>query len=446
MVYFQKGRCTMIFYYNLLSYIIYICVVANLTNVNMLTKKMIKYYVLGFAVLCGLVLISEPAMGIGMVIIMGVFLYINKASIFESTLTTVLAMLISVFGSMIYEIIFIDLLNLFKTTNIREHVFIYTLNTVLFGIFVILISIGIGSLIKNKNPIAKTVKNKKIQFMIMVLLVLLFTCLYSIIFIVEWDMTLRIVATVIYLTAFGVLISLIYMAYSTSLKEEEMHRKQFEYQQLEIYTQNLEIIYNDMRKIRHDYSNVLSSIVGYMVEEDMEGLVEYYDKYIVSFTSKMNDINHKLGLLSNIEQNELKGLIALKIIQAQELGIETDIDLKEHINFKNADMIDLCRILGILLDNALEETKKIKRKKPVIKICFVNRETSTIIVVMNNYEESLPPIHKIFEEGFSTKGDNRGLGLSNLKEIVDKNNNWSNDTIVDDEFFTQTIIMGDCIC
>jgi two-component system sensor histidine kinase AgrC len=51
----------------------------------------------------------------------------------------------------------------------------------------------------------------------------------------------------------------------------------------------------------------------------------------------------------------------------------------------------------------------------------------------------MPTLSKIFQKAFSTKGENRGLGLSNLKEIINNYKNVSLDTAIETEEFIQNI-------
>lgn len=51
----------------------------------------------------------------------------------------------------------------------------------------------------------------------------------------------------------------------------------------------------------------------------------------------------------------------------------------------------------------------------------------------------MPRVHTLFEENFSTKGDNRGLGLSTLKEIAEDNENVLLDTTIENGFFIQKV-------
>ena len=104
------------------------------------------------------------------------------------------------------------------------------------------------------------------------------------------------------------------------------------------------------------------------------------------------------------------------------------------------DIVDISRCLGILLDNAIEAALESDKKS--MDIAIIKKNTSIIIVVANSYNGDIPVISKLFKEGFSTKGENRGLGLSNLKEIINKYNNVSLDTYIKEQKFYQELLVS----
>ena len=116
-------------------------------------------------------------------------------------------------------------------------------------------------------------------------------------------------------------------------KEIEYKSKKEQLQNLKDYTNSLEKVYTDMRKFRHDYINILSSIVGYIEDNDMEGLEEHFYKNIMPLGEGIKNNNFRIGLLKNIEIVELKGLLSSKIIGAQGKGIDVFIDISEKINY-----------------------------------------------------------------------------------------------------------------
>ena len=225
-----------------------------------------------------------------------------------------------------------------------------------------------------------------------------------------------------------------------SKKEEKFKYKQIQLDNLEQYTNNLENLYMDMRKFRHDYINIISSMAAFIEEKDIEGLEEHFNKNIYPLNNEMNKNNYKLGLLKNIKLPQIKGLISGKVIHAQELGIDIIIDIVEPITIIKMDIIDLSRCLGIILDNAIESA--LESEKKVIDVALINKINSVILVVANTFKGDIPALSKLFKEGFSTKGENRGLGLSNCKDIIGKYKNISLDTSITDVQFIQEITVS----
>ena len=223
-------------------------------------------------------------------------------------------------------------------------------------------------------------------------------------------------------------------------KDENFKIKQAQFESLYEYTNNLENLYMDMRKFRHDYINILSSISGFIEENNMIELEKYFSNTIYPLNKKMQSNNNKLVLLRNIKITEFKGLISSKLIKAQELGLNVDIDIMEEILSINMDIIDLIRSIGILLDNAIEASISTEEKD--IALGIIKKESSIIIVIMNSYDGEINSIAKLFKEGYSTKGKNRGLGLSNLKEMINKNRNVLLDTSIEDGRFIQVLTIN----
>src|SRR5699024_10564416 len=133
------------------------------------------------------------------------------------------------------------------------------------------------------------------------------------------------------------------------------------------------------------------------------------------------------------------GLITTKILQAQEKNIRLSIEVPEPIEKIDMPIINLSRIIGILLDNAIEASEKIEDDR-LIRIAFIkNEDDSVMFIIMNKCKPDMPRVHTLFQENYSTKGKNRGLGLSNLKEITDATSNVLLDTTIDNNYFIQKV-------
>ncbi|MGW7778447.1 quorum-sensing sensor histidine kinase AgrC [Staphylococcus xylosus] len=205
------------------------------------------------------------------------------------------------------------------------------------------------------------------------------------------------------------------------------------------YTLQIEKINHEMRKFRHDYVNILSTLSDFIREEDMEGLRDYFHSEILPMQDSMQMNAIKINGIENLQVREIKGLLTTKILQAQEKNIHISIEVPEPIKKIDMPIINLSRVIGILLDNAIEASEKIA-EEPLIRIAFIkNEDTSVTFIVMNKCEPNMPKVHTLFQENFSTKGKNRGLGLSTLKELTDSTTNVLLDTTIDNNYFIQKV-------
>lgn len=205
------------------------------------------------------------------------------------------------------------------------------------------------------------------------------------------------------------------------------------------YTLQIEKINHEMRKFRHDYVNILSTMSDFIREDDMEGLNQYFHEEILPMQDSMQMNAIKINGIENLKVREIKGLLTTKILQAQEKNIRISIEVPETIEKIEMPIINLSRVIGILLDNAIEASEKIV-DDPFIRIAFIkNEDDSVMFIVMNKCDTDMPRVHTLFQENFSTKGKNRGLGLSTLKELTDTTSNVLLDTTIDNNYFIQKV-------
>lgn len=235
----------------------------------------------------------------------------------------------------------------------------------------------------------------------------------------------------------GVLIIIVKIFYDNTLKEHEIEKKNNELKIIQEYSSNLETLYNDMRSFRHDYTNILASISGFINDDDIYGLKEYFDNNISNISNNLNTRNASLIELKNIKIAPLKGIISTKLIMAKEKNININIEITELIENINIDILEVCIITGILLDNAIEAADKSDNK--LVQLALINKSNCIMLVIKNSCNNINFPISNIYIKGFSTKGANRGLGLSNLKSIIDKYTNITIDTSYSDETFSQIL-------
>lgn len=176
------------------------------------------------------------------------------------------------------------------------------------------------------------------------------------------------------------------------------------------------------------------------------GLKEYYSE----IRNELN-ISNNLGLLNPglINEPALYSLITSKYHLAEASGICFNINISE--NFKDIAISPyvFSRILGILLDNAIEAAKSSNEKEMCLDISktFVSKFTKRITVsIRNTYSNKNIDISKIYEKGYTSKTSDtvsHGLGLWEVNKLLKKSDNLNLYTTKNDKFFEQDLEIFD---
>ena len=100
---------------------------------------------------------------------------------------------------------------------------------------------------------------------------------------------------------------------------------------------------------------------------------------------------------------------------------------------------EFTRILGILMDNAIEATSECEEKIVNVSIRKNSRKHMQLLVIENTYKNKDIDTEKIYEKGYSTKSNNTGLGLWEVRQILKKNNNLNLFTSKNNKYFSQQL-------
>lgn len=239
----------------------------------------------------------------------------------------------------------------------------------------------------------------------------------------------------VYLTLLTISIFVVlYLAF----KQYKMEQREQELKNFESYVASLEQINQDMRKFKHDYINILSTLRIYIDEKNYDGLHTYFYDHILEANHQEQLNQQAMMMLNNLKINSLKGLLTTKILQAQSNHVPFYVEIVEEITDIPVDPIILNRMVGILLDNAIEAAREIVNGE--VRLAFINMDETTLLVVNNTFNEEIDiKVHEIYQEGFSTKGENRGLGLANLRQMKNDLQNVSLNTKISPPYFIQEI-------
>ena len=225
------------------------------------------------------------------------------------------------------------------------------------------------------------------------------------------------------------------------LEQVQTEAKQKAMQDLQDYTRNLEAMYNSLRSFKHDYVNILLSLSGYIEDGDMDRLKDFFESKIFPTKNLITGEDYKLNQLSNISVLEIKSLLSAKMIYAHESGIDITIDIPGKVESFLIDTVDLARILGNFLDNAIEAT--LETEQPQIGLNIIQNKTSVSIIISNRFRDNGLMLHKLKQKGFSTKIGHQGIGLGNAQKIISSYDNVLLETTMKCDYFTQHIELTD---
>ncbi|MDD2627311.1 MAG: GHKL domain-containing protein [Clostridia bacterium] len=225
--------------------------------------------------------------------------------------------------------------------------------------------------------------------------------------------------------------------------------KRFKHKATEIELENsklhidaLSTINEGVRGFKHDMANMVQSMNGYIAMNNFDGIKEY----INSLSKGFNDINI-LSILSPevINDPAIYGIVVGKMLKAREYKINLSLDINLRVSEINFPKFELSRIIGILLDNAIEAAVESEDKKLIVNMYHNEKKKADIIVIGNSVKDIHNiDITKIFDKNYSTKAKASGFGLYEVLRFFKKYNKGDIVTNLDCDksLFYQTIVFS----
>lgn len=208
----------------------------------------------------------------------------------------------------------------------------------------------------------------------------------------------------------------------------------------EEYNKSLQFLYDKVKGYKHDFDNTVSTMDGFIENNDIEGLKKYFEevKEDCQITNNVSLLNPHL-----INNPGIYSLLNSKYFKATEVGIKFDIEFFLDLNKLDVNMYKFSRILGVLIDNAIEEAEKCDEK--IVKVSFLreNKNSRAVITVKNTYSNKDVDTEKIFEKGVSGKENHSGIGLWEVRKYVKKSKNLDLFTSKTDKYFKQELYIYD---
>lgn len=234
------------------------------------------------------------------------------------------------------------------------------------------------------------------------------------------------------------IIAMIYICVIMIKQRYDKSRLSEEYETYVEYSKQSEKLVEQYSISQHENKNELI-IIRSMVHKNNVTLLSYLDEIL---KSKDNIENAWIRHLRYIPFGGLKGIMHNKISEMMDLNIKVFIDISKEIEKSNLKKLtikensQLLKIVSVLLDNAREASVKSEQKE--CSICIYMEKDVIIFEIANSYEDFID-INSINAPGFSSKGKNRGYGLTIVKNIVEDNSIFENISEIRNGYFVQII-------
>ena len=396
------------------------------------TKKRKTIYVLIYGFVANIITFIVPTsytVYVNLVVWPLMVFFILKASVLKSILSEIITMVTSA----ILEFTFANILLLFNvTSDMIVYVPLYRIIVILSIYLIVFILAKIIKILKIKLPIFDNLdsQNKHLIIVNCLLIVLVLAMQFYLVTFYSSNMPLFItIINIIGLIAyFSVSIYSIInnskLAYTT---------RELENTQNELHT--FKILHEQVRSFKHDFDNMVNSIGGYVVNEDIPGLKRYYNQLL----EECNKTNNLYALSPEvINHPAIYHLLATKYYEADKQNVQINLHVFLDLNEieKRMKIYEFTRILGILLDNAIEAAKECNKK--IINVTFRKDNNNMIeVIIQNTYSNKDVDTETIFQKGETSKENHSGLGLWKVRQILMHNNNLNLFTTKNNEFFTQ---------
>ena len=365
----------------------------------------------------------------------------------RSLCSAVLTQLIFIISEMIFLTV-VTFINNFDVETLTSTVFGAMITNIAIAL-IAFIMFSIPFIKKNTRKITNTMEqvNNKTMVVLIVLMIIVINLLLTAIY----NKVSLVILLIINTSFISLIIYAVYYTLHSKNKELEERRKALEAENKNIQYQaendallntlnEYERIADQQRVINHENTNQLNALEQ-MIEnnEGEEAILGYIHK--LKHDSKTAD-ETIMEKTKRIPSGGLQGIIYQKMIKMKKRKVTYSLnisrDLKE-LDFKKLGIdtnVDMCKVIGVFLDNAIEEVKGLRER--VVDIELYKDEKDFCIGITNSFGKNKNLDH-IDELGYTTKGEGHGYGLSLVKQILESNKRLENERRITGRYFTQVL-------
>lgn len=222
-----------------------------------------------------------------------------------------------------------------------------------------------------------------------------------------------------YTILLALLVILVYVIIKGLETNNKLNQQKLELELRQEYEETYKSLLEEMRRKQHDYKNQITALYSIQTINDNDNIIwelqrEYGD--ILLKTDKIDD------LLVKCDSSVLSGYIYAKCSEAERLGIEVVPHISFSEKYNTVASHKIIELLGIMINNAIEYLMDSNWEQKIIEI-YVYEKLEKLHIEVNNIAQhfSYMELENMFKKGYSTKGNDRGIGLHSLKIRVAEN-------------------------
>ncbi len=240
----------------------------------------------------------------------------------------------------------------------------------------------------------------------------------------DFQLGLLVVTLVIFLFLVG---QTNYLLLSLKRNKDLLKQQQRQADMFATHFQTVRDYYQEIVDFKHDYKNMLQTLSIKIHETKNQALIDYFQQ-LTDYSQNSLKNSLSLDLFEKIELIEsigLQGIVFSEIAKAQRNNVNVLLSITDKITDFGPLELVTARILSIILDNAIDETKKTPNKQ--LELGFISYGIAGADIIVRNTvsENTRIDFDQWLTQGYSTKGSGHGRGLTIVQELINQHKDLS---------------------
>lgn len=199
----------------------------------------------------------------------------------------------------------------------------------------------------------------------------------------------------------------------------------FENEILQKYYAEVENMYTKMRGWRHDYRHHIQAMKVHAANGELASIVSYLDMLDEDLTNVETVVRTGNRMADAILNSKLS------LAAEREITVRTDTNIPVALSMSE---LDLCIVIGNLMDNAMEACMELPAEKRLIRLYMEMKGNYLYLALTNTAGGRKKQSFK------TTRGSGHGLGLSRVDAIVKKYGGYVTRASEDEAFSTEVLL------